>query len=461
MSRVGVWFEWLSTRPKVWLTRSGTVRLVAELLSLAVIVGTLWTFWRDYEDRTEERKNRAWTLIAAAKENTGNIGLVDALHTLKNYEVTDLTRLTLPGAYLRKVELAGFKLDNANLQGADLVLANLEGANLYEANLKGVVLFGAKLKGARLDWADLSNADLSFANLAGSHSFETAELAGTDYVFAELTGTLPGYKPATARRVTGTMNTPNPITKPSLHTFTGLLVAVLVLLIPVPPAWAEQVRIAVAANFTAAAKEIGVLFEQATEHEAGYSFGSTGQLYAQITQGAPFEVFLAADQARPAQAVAAGLAVADSRFTYATGRLVLFSRDESLVTDETTLRNPGITKVAIANPVTAPYGAAAVAVMQALGVYAGLAPRLVRGSNIAQTYQFVATGNAEIGFVALSQIARHDNGSRWPVPDALHPALAQDAVMLRRGAGNRAAQAFMAFLKSSGTTVVKMRYGYD
>ena len=216
-----------------------------------------------------------------------------------------------------------------------------------------------------------------------------------------------------------------------------------------------------AANFTAAAKEIGVLFEQATRHEASYSFSSTGQLYAQITQGAPFEVFLAADQVRPAQAVAAGLAVADSRFTYARGRLVLFSRDESLVTDATTLRNPGITKVAITNPVTAPYGAAAVAVMQTLGVYAGLAPRLVHGNNIAQTYQFVETGNAEVGFVALSQLAQYHAGSRWLVPDHLHPALDQDAVLLRRGVDNRAAHGFMAFLKGPAAAAVKMRYGYD
>lgn len=236
---------------------------------------------------------------------------------------------------------------------------------------------------------------------------------------------------------------------------------VLMLSIPAPPALAARVRVAVAANFTAAAKEIGVLFEQATGHEASYSFGSTGQLYAQITQGAPFEVFLAADQARPAQAVAAGLAVAGSRFTYARGRLVLFSRDESLVTDATTLRNPGITKVAITNPVTAPYGAAAVAVMQTLGVYAGLAPRLVRGNNIAQTYQFVETGNAEVGFVALSQLAQYHAGSRWLVPDHLHPALDQDAVLLQRGADNRAAHGFMAFLKGPAAAAVKMRYGYD
>lgn len=241
---------------------------------------------------------------------------------------------------------------------------------------------------------------------------------------------------------------------------TGLLVGVLMLPVAAPPASAQRVRVAVAANFTAAAREIGVLFAQVTGHEASYSFGSTGQLYAQITQGAPFEVFLAADQAHPEKAVAAGLAVADSRFTYASGRLVLFSKDRSLVMDQTTLRNPGITKIAVTNPVTAPYGAAAVVVMKALGVYATLAPRLVHGNNIAQTYQFVATGNAELGFIALSQIARHTEGSRWLVPDHLYPALAQDAVLLWRGVDNRAAHEFMAFLKGPAAAAVKMRYGY-
>jgi len=255
--------------------------------------------------------------------------------------------------------------------------------------------------------------------------------------------------------------TPNRlIANSGLHILTNLLVAVLMLPSVTPPASAQRVRVAVAANFTAAAKEIGALFEQATGHKVSYSFGSTGQLYAQITQGAPFEVFLAADRVRPAQAVAAGLAVAGSRFTYATGRLVLFSTDESLVTDATTLRNPSITRIAVANPTTAPYGAAAMAALQALDVYATLAPRIVYGNNIAQTYQFVATGNSEVGFIALSQIARKRAGARWLVPDHLYPTLAQDAVLLRRGANNRAARGFLAFLKGAVVAAVKMRYGY-
>lgn len=252
-----------------------------------------------------------------------------------------------------------------------------------------------------------------------------------------------------------------PIPKPGSRLVTILLTAAFMLSVTTGPAVAQEVRVAVAANFTAAAKEIGALFERTTGHKTLYSFSSTGQLYAQITQGAPFAVFLAADRIYPEQAVAAGLAVADSRFTYARGRLALFSRDPALVMDETVLHDPGIVKIAIANPVTAPYGRAAVAAMEALGVYQDLAHRIVQGNNISQTYQFVATGNAEFGFVALSRIARHGAGSRWLVPEHLHPPLAQDAVLLRRGADQEAAHRFLAFLRGPQAAAVKTRYGYN
>jgi molybdate transport system substrate-binding protein len=225
-------------------------------------------------------------------------------------------------------------------------------------------------------------------------------------------------------------------------------------------AQANEVKVAVAANFTDAAQEIGARFEAATGHTAVFSFGSTGQLYTQITQDAPFEVFLAADQARPEKAVADGYAVADSRFTYAIGRIVLYSRDPDLVRGEATLRASTFARLAIANPKTAPYGAAAVAAMQALGVYGALAGKLVQGNNIAQTYQFVETGNADLGFVALSQVVGSDAGSRWLVPDDLYPPIAQDAVLLKRGAGNPAAAAFLAFLKGPEAKAVKEKYGY-
>ncbi|MFP5505282.1 MAG: molybdate ABC transporter substrate-binding protein [Gammaproteobacteria bacterium] len=242
--------------------------------------------------------------------------------------------------------------------------------------------------------------------------------------------------------------------------FAGLLAVAVGMAAVSPVASAGQTRVAVAANFTEAVVEIGRLFREHTGHEAVFSLGSTGKLYTQISQGAPFEVFLAADRKHAARAVAEGHAVADSRFTYATGRIVLFSIDERLITGPETLRNAAFTRIAIANPATAPYGAAAVQVMQALGVHAALAPRIVQGDSIAQTYQFVATGNAELGFVALSQIVGSQAGSRWLVPEDLHPPLAQDAVLLERGRDNPVAVAFLAFLKGPQAAAVIARFGY-
>ncbi len=197
---------------------------------------------------------------------------------------------------------------------------------------------------------------------------------------------------------------------------------------------AAEVRVAVAANFTDAVKEIGARFQKSTGHSAVFSFGPTGGLYNQITQAAPFEVFLSADQATPAI------------FTYATGRLVLFSKTDGLTLGEATLKNGKFTKIAIANPKTAPYGAAAVEVMQKLGVYDALKGKIVEGNNIAQTFQFVDTGNAEVGFVAFAQVA-------------LKPG-AQDAVLLKTGAGNEAAKAFLGFLKGLDARAVIEKYGY-
>jgi molybdate transport system substrate-binding protein len=225
-------------------------------------------------------------------------------------------------------------------------------------------------------------------------------------------------------------------------------------------AHAAEARVAVAANFTAAAKEIGAAFEKASGHKVVFSFGSTGQLYTQITQSAPFDVFLAADQTTPAKAVKANLAVADSLFTYATGKLVLFSKDKDLIKGEATLKAGIFDKIAIANPVTAPYGTAAIEVMRRLGVYDTLKPKVVQGNNIAQTYQFVDTGNAEMGFVALSQVARHGDGSRWIVPETLYNTIAQDAVLLTRAANNEAATAFIVFLKGPQARAVSEKYGY-
>ena len=226
------------------------------------------------------------------------------------------------------------------------------------------------------------------------------------------------------------------------------------------PSAAAEVKAAVAANFTEAAKEIGRLFEKATGDKAVFSFGATGLLYTQITQEAPFEVFLSADQKTPKKAIADGLAVPDSLFTYATGKVVLFSKNKDLVKGETTLEEGNFEKIAIANPQTAPYGAAGVEVMKKLGVYDALAPKIVRGNNIAQAYQFVETGNAEVGFVALSQVVNEDDGSRWIVPANLYATIAQDAVLLKMGEGNPVAHAFLTFLKGPEARTVTEKYGY-
>jgi molybdate transport system substrate-binding protein len=238
------------------------------------------------------------------------------------------------------------------------------------------------------------------------------------------------------------------------------VVAALIIASSAGLATADDVNAAVAANFTDAANEIGALFAEKTGHNAIFSFGSTGQLYAQITQEAPFEVFLAADRERPAKAVADGFGVDSSVFTYATGSIVLFSADPDLVTGEATLTEGAFEKIAIANPVTAPYGAAAIEAMMALGVHEALQPKIVQGNNIAQTYQFVETGNAELGFVALSQVVNDDRGSKWMVPDDLYSAIAQGAVLLKRGEENPAATAFIDFLKGPEADAVKERYGY-
>jgi len=223
---------------------------------------------------------------------------------------------------------------------------------------------------------------------------------------------------------------------------------------------ADEVRVAVAANFTQAAKEIGALYETASGNRVLFSFGSTGQLFTQISQGAPFEALLAGDRARPRRAVEEGLAVEGSRFTYATGRIVLFSYDDELVEGQETLKEGRFAKLAIANPATAPYGAAAVQAMRALGLYEALKPKLVQGNNVAQAYQFVASGNAELGFVALAQVAGHEQGSRWIAPETLHAPIAQDAVLLSRGAESEAARAFLAFLRGPRARAVKQKYGY-
>ena len=226
------------------------------------------------------------------------------------------------------------------------------------------------------------------------------------------------------------------------------------------PVSAGEAKVAVAANFAEPVKEIGVLFERTTGHKLVLSFGATGQFYAQITQGAPFEVLLSADKAVPAQAVADGFGVAGTTFTYAVGRLVLFSQTKGLVDGEATLKDGKFAKIAIANPAVAPYGAAAVEVLKALGAYDALLPKIVQGNTIAQAFQFVATGNADVGFIALSQVVLNVEGSRWIVPATLHSPIAQDAVLLKTGAGNDAANAFLSFLRGAEARVIIEKFGY-
>jgi molybdate transport system substrate-binding protein len=187
---------------------------------------------------------------------------------------------------------------------------------------------------------------------------------------------------------------------------------------------------------------------------------SPGQLYTQITQHAPFPVFLSADEERAQRAVDDGFAVANSRFTFAIGKIVLWSKNPRLVTGPETLEKPTFRKIAIANPAAAPYGLAAIEAMKALGVYETLQPKIVQGNSIAQTYQFIDTGNAELGFVALAQIVGHAGGSRWPVPEKLYTPIRQDAVLLKTGEHAEAALAFLAFLKGPEATRIIQSFGY-
>jgi len=228
------------------------------------------------------------------------------------------------------------------------------------------------------------------------------------------------------------------------------------------PALAADTQVAVAANFTEPAKEIATAFKAATGHTAILSFGSSGQFYAQMARGAPFEVFLSADADRPKKAEQDGLGVAGTRFTYAVGRLVLYSKTPGLVDGKgAVLKSGRFQKIAIADPKTAPYGLAAVETMKKLGVAEALAPKLVQGTSITQAYQFVDTGAAEVGFVALSQVVAVKGGSRWVVPAADHTAIDQQAVLLKTGAANPAAAAFLAFLKGAEARAIIRKYGYE
>jgi len=250
--------------------------------------------------------------------------------------------------------------------------------------------------------------------------------------------------------------------RPALPATLALL-TLLVALAPQPAAAAE-VQVAVAANFAVPLERLGPGFTAATGHTLKASSGATGKFEAQILAGAPFEVLLAADEATPRRLVASGHAVTGSAFTYAIGRLVLWSRQPGLVdADGAVLTTGRFEHLAIANPRTAPYGAAAQQVLRARGLDAALAGRIVTAESIGQAYQFVATGNAELGFVALSQLmvpGRPAGGSQWLVPAALHDEIRQDAVLLKAGEHNPAAAALLAYLKTPAACELIKAFGY-
>ncbi len=231
------------------------------------------------------------------------------------------------------------------------------------------------------------------------------------------------------------------------------------------PVRAAEVSVAVAANFTAPMQKIAAAFEQDTGHKALLSFGSTGRFYAQVKNGAPFQVLLAADAETPARLEHEGHGVPGTRFTYAIGKLVLWSREPGRVDGQgEVLKGAKFDRLAIADPKLAPYGAAAVEVLNRLGLMSALAPRLVQGENIAQAYQFVATGNAELGFVALSQVfadGRLTQGSAWRVPAELYTPIRQDAQLLATGKDNPAAAALLAYLRSDKARTLIRSFGYE
>lgn len=243
------------------------------------------------------------------------------------------------------------------------------------------------------------------------------------------------------------------------------LLAVIGLALSCLSAHGAEVSVAVAANFSAPMRKIAAAFERDTGHKAVLAFGSTGRFYAQIKNGAPFQVLLAADDETPARLVAEGQALSPSRFTYAVGRLVLWSAQPGLVDGQgEILKQGGFEKLAIADPKLAPYGAAAMEALTRLNLLPALQPKLVQGESIAQAYQFVASGNAQVGLVALSQVmveGRIGRGSAWMVPAPWHTPIRQDAVVLDRGKDNPAAAALMRYLRSDGARAIIKSHGYE
>ncbi|MEZ1314672.1 molybdate ABC transporter substrate-binding protein [Pseudomonas fluorescens] len=248
-------------------------------------------------------------------------------------------------------------------------------------------------------------------------------------------------------------------------TIRALRFAPLLAVFAIAGAHADEVQVAVAANFTAPIQALAADFEKDTGHKLVTSFGATGQFYTQIKNGAPFEVFLSADDTTPAKLETEGDTVKGSRFTYAVGTLALWSAKEGYVDAQgKVLADNQYQHLSIANPKTAPYGLAATQVLAKEGLTDKVKDKLVEGQNITQAFQFVSTGNAELGFVALSQIYKDGkvtSGSAWIVPSSLHDPIKQDAVILNKGKDNPAAKALVDYLKSPKAAAVIKSYGYE
>lgn len=227
------------------------------------------------------------------------------------------------------------------------------------------------------------------------------------------------------------------------------------------PAHAGTVNAAVAANFTKVAEQLGADFKAAAGHDVVFSFGATGALYTQITQAAPFDVFFSADAKRTQTAIHEGFGVAGTDFTYAVGKVVLYSPMIDVTDGAAVLAGGAFQHIAVADPKTAPYGAAGMAVLDKLGLTEAVTPKIVTGENITQTLQFVDSGSAELGFVALSQVIGKPDAQVWRVPQEDYPAIRQNAVLLKVGEANDAAKAFLDYVKSDAAIAVIKAAGYE
>lgn len=250
-----------------------------------------------------------------------------------------------------------------------------------------------------------------------------------------------------------------------VRSFTPGALAALIGCLAVTGVQADEVQVAVAANFTAPIQAIASEFEKDTGHKLIAAYGATGQFYTQIKNGAPFEVFLAADDSTPEKLETEGDIVPGSRFTYAIGTLALWSAKDGYVDDAgKVLEKNQFKHLSIANPKAAPYGLAATQVLAKLGLTDKVKDKIVEGQNITQAYQFVSTGNAELGFVALSQIFKDgkvSHGSAWIIPESMHDPIKQDAVILKKGENNPAAKALTEYLKGPKAEAIIKSYGYQ